>query len=190
MGATIHYSLRLAAAQTSRIGQILERVAQAARTLGFQEVEAPLHFEGAACSVDHETDPGKGWLLIQAQRYPTPDTKEIPEEIFVLCTVPGEGCEPANVGFSRFAGSPDWSWSSFCKTQFAAESAAGGIENFMRSHTGLCALLREIQAMGVDVEVTDDTGFWSHGDRAALARHVQDAQAAAQLLDRLLTGRH
>ena len=67
-----------------------------------------------------------------------------------------------------------WIWHGFCKTQYASGSKAGGIENFLRCHLSLVAVLDAAKDMGFGVEVSDEGGFWESRDIAALCREVED----------------
>lgn len=50
-----------------------------------------------------------------------------------------------------------WSWSSFCKTQYASESESGGVPNFLRCHISLITLLERIAKIkGVRVSIDDE----------------------------------
>jgi len=74
--------------------------------------------------------------------------------------------------------------SIFTKTQFAGADI----------HIGVCELLRLCQQHGVELEVTDEGGYWETGDRQQLAERISflDAaistvgQQAAQILNTVL----
>ena len=111
MGLAVHYQLSLAEGDSARVASLLGTMADSARAYGFIETLPPLHLVGAACDVDNCPDPALGWLLIQSKRR-TGETAEVPLELHALMTCPGEGCEPANIGFARFASVPGWHWTS------------------------------------------------------------------------------
>jgi hypothetical protein len=55
-----------------------------------------------------------------------------------------------------------YSWSSGCKTQYAAHPRHGGVENFVRVHTSIIAVLEECRRLGMSVKVADDGKYWKH----------------------------
>lgn len=171
MGGSIHFSLHLDRKHADRIGEIAASIAKLARELGFAEVDDPRHLVGPACNVDDTPEPGLAWVLIQAQRQ-VDNQVLVPEEIHVVRTVPGAGCEPANIGLSRYVDTPDWTWTGQCKTRHAAEPGVGGVDNYVRCHVALCALLAKLQDLGVTVDVRDEAGYWTDRDAAALAERV------------------
>ena len=66
-----------------------------------------------------------------------------------------------------------WLWSSFCKTQYASNPEAGGIQNFLRCHLGVIRLLDFAKKTGlIEVEVHDEGDYWDHRDAEKLAREV------------------
>ena len=67
-----------------------------------------------------------------------------------------------------------WRWHSFCKTQYATNQNAGGIENFIRCHLAVIRLLDHAKAMGILESVNDESGFWEKRDVKALVETVGD----------------
>jgi len=57
-----------------------------------------------------------------------------------------------------------YSWHSFCKTQYAANPKLGGEANFLKAHLLLIELLDQIQAIGVNARVRDDSRYAKHRD--------------------------
>ena len=66
----------------------------------------------------------------------------------------------------------DWSWGSFCKTQYASNPAYGGVENFLRCHLAVVKLLDHAAHLGILKEVKDEGDFWQKRDIMALAQEV------------------
>ena len=106
-------------------------------------------------------------------------------------TVPGDGCEPTNFGLCRFpthieaddprwpgqrqrlrTGLSGWSWSSFCKTQYASNPECGGVQHFLRCHLSVIRMLDHARLLGILEGVSDEGGFWEARDVGALAREV------------------
>ena len=87
---------------------------------------------------------------------------------------PGNGCEPAAFGFCKLPPVERWLWSYSCCTQHASRPEHGGLENFLRCHLALVALLDAIKGAGLaEVEVKDDGGYWQRRDREKLAEAVR-----------------
>jgi hypothetical protein len=87
---------------------------------------------------------------------------------------PGQGCEPAAFGFCKLPPVEAWRWSFTCCTQPASRPEHGGLENFLRCHQALVALLDAIHGAGLaEVEVQDDGGYWERRDQEKLAEAVQ-----------------
>jgi hypothetical protein len=140
MGLTIHYRLRTELTNPKDVRQLVETMRQHAMDLPFKEVGGS------------EAD---RWLKIQSSGYVAAGRGMLavaPLHVIALPTWPGEGCEPANFGFCKYPAffpSPTkgkrvptrlsgWRWTSFCKTQYASDPKAGGVENFLRCH--LCVI--------------------------------------------------
>jgi hypothetical protein len=87
---------------------------------------------------------------------------------------PGQGCEPAAFGFCKLPPMDRWRWSYSCCVQHASRPEHGGLENFLRCHQALTALLDAIQGAGLaEVEVRDDGGYWERRDEEKLVEAVQ-----------------
>jgi len=142
-----------------------------------------------------------------------------PLEVIVFGVWPGEGCESAVFGLARYPASVElsaetrarlwrkigrvyprrvstaglgrsgWSWSAFCKTQYASNVS---ISHFLRCHASVCALLREAQRLGFRVRVYDEGHFWGKWNYDALAREVgvwnRHMAAFARILEEALVG--
>ena len=65
-----------------------------------------------------------------------------------------------------------WCWSSFCKTQYASNPACGGVQNFLRCHLNVIALLDFAKSLGMVEGVKDEGSYWETRDVEALAREV------------------
>lgn len=114
----------------------------------------------------------------------------LPQQIVGFSTWPGEGCEQANVGLCRFpksvlipnkwknkqhrlpVGDGKWTWGSFCKTQYANSPDCGGIENFLRCHLSVVAMLDAAKKLGFAVECHDEGGYWENRDLNALVKEI------------------
>lgn len=191
MGLTIHYSLRTCLTKTSQVRDLLESIRQVALDLPFKEVGELVEFKGMDADIKYGTkeDPHR-WLKIQAQKSSAEGYPVSPLHIVGFSTWPGEGCEPANFGFCRFPAFIEvqadmgrrkklatklngWSWGSFCKTQYASDPECGGVENFLSCHLCVIKLLDFVQKTSlVNLEVSDEGGYWQDRDLTKLAREV------------------
>ena len=198
MGLTIHYRLQLKSASPNKARQLLEQLRQKAVNLPFKEVGEIVEFAGD--SADHDKidkdDPHR-WLLIQAGGYVEHDERHYcvtPQRIIAFSTWPGEGCEEANFGLAVYpktievedrsgwphrtkrirTNSGGWSWSSYCKTQYASNPECGGVENFLRCHLSVVKLLDHAAELGVLKGVRDEGDFWEKRDLPALVKDVGD----------------
>ena len=188
MGLTIHYQLRCDATDIS-VRQAVEQLRQAALDLPFKEVNEVVELKGEACDYNQcdREDPLR-WLLIQAGgsvRLDEHSSIQVsPTHLLAFTTWPGEGCEEANFGLCRYpattvhqgkrikTGLIGWSWHSFCKTQYASDPKCGGVENFLRCHLLVIALLDKAKELGVLDCVNDEGEFWAKRDIKALVEEI------------------
>lgn len=188
MGLTIHYQLKCDATDISA-RQIVGQLLQAALDLPFKEVNEVIELKGEACD-DHQRDREDPlrWLLIQAGGSVRLDEhysiQVAPTHLIAFSTWPGEGCEEANFGLCRYpattvhrgkrikTGLTGWSWHSFCKTQYASDPKCGGLENFIRCHLLVIAMLDKAKELGVLEKVSDEGRFWEKRDVKALVEEI------------------
>tara|TARA_Y100000034_G_C6874945_1_gene399973 strand:- start:164 stop:685 length:522 start_codon:yes stop_codon:yes gene_type:complete len=150
-----------------------------AGTLPFKELTMPVEFKGDQCDFNnHDREDPHSWLLIQAQNHITIPKKDSyggqvylsinPTRVIAFTTWPGEGCEGANFGLCQYPTTvefdgkvhrtklPAWSWHSFCKTCYS--------DDFERCHYMVCAMLRLIEGLPLDVEVSDEGDYYQRDD--------------------------
>jgi hypothetical protein len=122
----------------------------------------------------------------------------VPTHVIAFETQPGDGCEPANFGLCRYPAVIEieeeeqyvrgqgfvrpkrrlrtklggWFWSSFCKTQYASNSAVGGVPNFLKCHLAVVRLLDHAKELGILQGVTDEGDYWEKRDVKALAQEL------------------
>lgn len=187
MGLTIHYDLKTSLTKPQDVRQLVEAMMQHALDLPFKEVGEVQQFDGQDTGWDCKDDPDR-WLKIQSAGHVSDDRRRytIPAtNIVALATWPGDGCEPANFGFCKYPAyfKPEkrriatklggWRWHSFCKTQYASDPACGGIENFIRCHLCVIKMLDFIKQTGlVEVEVSDESDYFTHRDMKKLVQEV------------------
>jgi len=192
MGLTIHYSLALKSRSTTKARQLIERLRQRAMDLPLQSVGDIIDVAGE--SADFQKLP-KGhphrWLMIQS----TGDVQRgrysysvSPTRVIAFTIHPGDGCEPANFGLCLYpstieieqngvkkrirTGLSGWCWRSFCKTQYASNPDCGGVNNFLRCHLSVVALLDYAKTLGILADVSDEGDYWQKRDVESLAKEV------------------
>ena len=149
MGLTIHYDLKTDLTKSQDVRHLVEATRQHALDLPFKEVDEVKEIKGAETGGDDKSDPDR-WLKIQSSVFLAQGESyhSVPaNHIIALSTWPGEGCEQANFGFCQYPShvklpsgkklatkKDGWSWHSFCKTQYASDPKAGGIEKIGRAH--------------------------------------------------------
>ena len=200
MGLTIHYSLKSSTRSLKQARELVAALRGRALDLPFAEVEDIIELQGQQCDFDQcdENDPHR-WLLIQAGQYITRKAaggclrhyQVAPAHIIAFETAPGAGCESANFGLCRYprhievpdhrrpgemkriaTGLGGWSWSSFCKTQYASNPQHGGVEHFLRCHLAVIRMLDHAKSLGILQEVSDEGDYWQNRDVRALAEEV------------------
>ncbi len=216
MGLTIHWTLKSQVRSPDAARGLIDQLREHALTLPFQRVGEPIDLEGDAANFERVSrDAPHRWLLCQAGAYFPHGERHFsvpPSHVIAFETFPGDGCEPANFGLCRYPAQVDldeeqgvgtrirrspkriptgltgWRWSSFCKTQYASNPECGGVENFLRCHLSVIALLDRAKSLGLVHEVSDEGDYWTSRDVPALARTVGEwnegiAAFAGQLKD-------
>ena len=101
----------------------------------------------------------------------------------VFTVILGEGCEPLRLGLCRYPDRvPDhqtgrtravrrrgWRLAGFCKTQYAS---LHGWDNFRHGHTAAVDLLAGLRDLGLQVQLSDEGGYWPGRDETELRRRV------------------
>lgn len=190
MGLTIHYQLQSQVSSPANARQLVEQLRQKALDLPFKEVGEIVEVSGDAADFGKldQDDPNR-WLLIQAGQYIERDGRHYsisPTQVIAFSTSPGDGSENANFGLAVYPKTIEvggkkvrtnlgnWSWSSFCKTQYASNPQCGGVENFLRCHLAVVKLLDAASEIGILKQVSDEGDFWEKRDIKALAAEVGD----------------
>ena len=218
MGLTIHWNLQADVRKETEARVLVERLRQRALDLRFASVSDMVDLSGR--HADYQALPNDAperWLLIQSGQYVESGGGHYPvapQHVIAFQTQPGDGCEPANFGLCRYpafievedrrpghrlptrrlkTGLTGWCWSSFCKTQYASNPACGGVQNFLRCHLSVIALLDFAKSVGIVADVTDEGKYWEARDVEALTREVGSwneliAGFAGQLKDALGAG--
>lgn len=97
---------------------------------------------------------------------------ELPTVAHAFAVAPGRECEPASFGVARLTDGDapaTWGWQCCCKTQYAS---ALGDEHLLRCHGALVTLLDAAVALGFEVTVHDEAGYWDSRDPRQLVEAV------------------
>jgi hypothetical protein len=208
MGLTIHYRLHSDTRTPTEARQLIEELRKRALDLPFAKVGEVTELRGGSC--DYQRHVGNNplrWLAIQAEQLVERENNYYrvkPKHVIAFTAYPGEECEPANFGLCLYPATifvPDpktglncrlqtelkgWCWSSFCKTEYASNPAAGGVQNFLRCHLLVIRMLDHAKEIGILASVRDEGGFWENRDVEALAREVGEwNQGMAALVGQL-----
>ncbi len=199
MGLTIHYKLK-AKGSEAQARKLIEQLHSAAQDLPFKEVHDIVDLKGDQCDFDKlDKDDPVRWLVCQSSgNIRLKNTHDmgngkmgdtyltvLPNRVIAFETWPGEGCEVANFGFCLYPATVEhrgkqirtkmagWRWSSFCKTQYASDPRCGGVENFLRCHLLVVAMLDKCKELGCLAEVYDEGKFWDNRDVKALVPEIE-----------------
>lgn len=111
---------------------------------------------------------------------------EIPaRHVLMFAIQPAKGAETAQIGLATHAAvvehthrgetmvietglTGQYSWTQCCKTQYAGLQQHGGADHFVRAHVALVHCLDFLQSLGVEVSVSDDSGYWTDRDEDRL----------------------
>jgi hypothetical protein len=181
MGLTLHYRLSSPSQPTSKVRSLLQSLRTHALSLPFLSVSNLIELEGEDCLFDPSNrEAPHAWLNIQTTRFLMHEKGDVitaagefhPIHIIAFTVDPAEGSEQANFGLCRYPGSAGWSWSSFCKTQYASNPSTGDVANFLKCHLGLINLLDKARELKILGEVHDEGKYWQNRDVEALIKEV------------------
>jgi hypothetical protein len=192
MGLAISYSLTLITPTIATVHEKVRALQAAAQDLKFVRVGEIVSLTGDQCTIDEETastDPHLELKIHGAEmtglgpqgRF----TFRHPRDIIGFTATPGEGCAMADFGFRMYADQEnpeEWTWTSYCKTQYASNPEYGGLENFITSHLKMVHLLDAAQALGISCHVNDCGQYWETRDRQLLTKIVSDGNIFTAVL--------
>jgi hypothetical protein len=168
MGLVISYQLSLPAASVQQVREIMIALRTLSLQLPFAQVDDLIELQGEACSFDIEdlNDPhvflklrGVKPIEVAMNGFSWADSTYL----IGFDTLPGQGSESAAFGLATHGpilAVNDWSWTGFCKTQYASNPEYGGIDNFVRCHLAIVHLLDEAVKLGIQCSVTDQGNYW------------------------------
>lgn len=184
MGLTIHYKLQVPATTDEAGAKALVAKMRAA-ALAMKQV-GRVEAVGAISSSSAQLVWLSEWIMVPVPGEPnTTRGIEVPAQAgFVFNLTLGEDSEPLRLGLCRYptrvkdaatgrmrlVRRKGWRLAAFCKTQYAS---LHGWENFRRCHIAAVELLAGMSALGLEVEITDEGGYWPGWDEAELRRTVE-----------------
>jgi len=213
MGLSLGYEIR-AAVSSDQARELVEQMRKVALSLPFQEVGDLVEWRPEETADDPETT---RFMQIMGNQYgrkllPGGEERWIdipPRHVVMFNIAPADGSETAAFGLAAhppvieveqdgqthfietdLAG--QYSWTQVCKTQYAGLQQYGGWENFRTAHVSLVKLLDFIATLPAVLQVSDDSGYWTHRDEEQLRQQLASwnglvAAFAGQLKDQLGT---
>jgi hypothetical protein len=164
MGLTISYHFTYSTQTTESVEKTLSALQKIAQELDFMEIGKLVVLEGKDCEVDMSThdDPHIA-LKIHAAKLLTIDAKgnfsyKYPRHLLGFDALPGQGCALTDFGLALH--DEEWSWFSYCKTQYASNPEYGGLENFITCHLKIIHLLDAAKSLGIECQVEDNGQYW------------------------------
>jgi hypothetical protein len=168
MGLTIHYKFSLNNATINEAREKIVALRNLALQLPFQRVNQLVEIQGDDCYFDEDNiDDPHAFVKIRALKpieiAIDSFSWENPTYIIGFNSLLGEGAEPAIFGLATYSSVTDvndWSWVSFCKTQYASNPEYGGLDNFLKCHLLLVKMLDFAGELGIICDVSDESGYW------------------------------
>jgi hypothetical protein len=117
-------------------------------------------------------EPAEGWIFLVQLR------KGCEPLVLGLCRYPATVKAPGGDAWLSSGKDDGWHFLASCKTQYAS---MGGWEPFRRCHVAAVDLALAGQALGVDVRMEDEGGYWPGRNEVAL-------RAAVERMNRLVAG--
>jgi hypothetical protein len=191
MGLTISYRLRLLAPTIDIVQEKVAALRTIAQELTFMDVGNIVTLQGQECVIEEDGEDPHLELKVHGSEITHIDKAgkfffRHPSHIIGFRLIPGEGCSGADFGFRIYADQDDmqeWTWFSYCKTQYASNPEYGGLENFLTCHLRIIHLLDAAQKLGIECDVTDNGDYWEKRDLKALASTVtSDNQMMALIM--------
>jgi hypothetical protein len=181
MGLTINYKFSLNNATITQVREKIVALRNLALQLPFKSVDKLVEIAGDACYFDKDNfDDPHAFIKIRALK---------PVEIAMngfswknatyiigFDSLPSEGSETPIFGLathSEIKDINDWSWTGFCKTQYASNPEYGGLENFLKCHLMIVKILDAACESGITCKVDDETGYWENRNIEELATTIR-----------------
>lgn len=180
MGLTIHTQLQLPRAMPDTAVQLMVRTVHAAATRLVRR--RGLAAIGPVVPIADQPFAAR-WVLVKIDAHTSTGVEVPPLAGWCFAVAPGADCEPAIFGLGRYPASVTdaharvrrtrmgrgWSFASSCKTQYAGMH---GWKHFLKCHRAVVDLAGLWETAGVEVEITDEGGYWPARDLRALRRQL------------------
>ncbi|MDY6898840.1 MAG: hypothetical protein SWZ49_12275 [Cyanobacteriota bacterium] len=172
MGLTINYRFSLENATVEQAKEKIVALHKLALRLPFKSVDDLVEISGDDCNFDKDdVDDPHAFIKIRASKpVKIADDSfswENPNYIIGFDSLPGDGSETPMFGLathSEIKEVNDWSWTGFCKTQYASNPEYGGLENFLKCHLLIVKMLDAANELGIVSDVSDEGGYWDKRD--------------------------
>lgn len=183
MGLTIHYTLKMYGQNPQDARYAVDSLHEKASRLWLKDVGRIVELEGKQCRPEHfSPDNPSYWLARRSGRinYEQPEALfEYPDYLIAFDAHPAEGSESAIFGLGRYESDQiadsqlqNWSFGSFCKTQYASDPRYGGVENFVKAHLGVITVLDYAHELGILERVDDEGAYWTNRNVRQLAEDI------------------
>jgi hypothetical protein len=177
MGLTIHYQFSLNNATLTQAREKAIALRNLALQLPFVRVDELVEIAGDACYFDKDNvDDPYAFIKIRALKpieiAMNGFSWQNPTYIIGFDSLVGEGSETSIFGLATHSAIQDvndWSWTGFCKTQYASNPEYGGWENFLKCHLVIVKMLDFACELGITCDINDETGYWEHRSIEKLA---------------------
>jgi hypothetical protein len=172
MGLSISFKFSLKNATADQAREKVIALHNLALQLPFESVHELVEIEGDARYFDeYDLDDPHSFIKIRGLNPIESAVNDFSWEnsryIISFHSLPGKGCEPAIFGLAthdKIKDTNDWSWTSFCKTQYASNPDYGGMENFLKCHLTLIEMIDKACELGIDCDVNDEGEYWENRD--------------------------
>ncbi|MFK0732756.1 MAG: hypothetical protein ACFKPT_00145 [Gloeotrichia echinulata GP01] len=180
MGLTIYYQFIFKNATITQVREKILALRNLALQLNFIRVDELVELAGDTCYFDKDNvDDPHIFMKIRALKPIEMAINGFSWEnstyIIGFNSLPLEGSETPIFGLathSEIQEFNDWSWTGFCKTQYASNPEYGGLENFLKCHLMIVKMLDAACELGITCSVNDETGYWEHRNIEELAKIV------------------
>lgn len=188
MGLTVHYSFRHTETSAKAARALVEKLRRRALRLPFREVSTVYRYAPQGSRSDAATAPDWfRWVLDLSSHRVREGLTVHAERAYAFNVSPGTGCEACTFGLLHYPRSVEsrsgrrvstritgWHWHDFCKTQFASNPRYGGVENFLRGHVSLIALLNAAKEIGLRTNVQDEGRYAEFRNEDKLRQEIAE----------------
>ncbi len=179
MGLTVHYTL---STREPLEAPAVRELVNSARAFA---LDAPVDAVSGLIDVGSDFPLAHEFIKAPGSRGDGAAYMDVPPEAgFVFNVTLGKGSEGALFGLCRYPATvkhrgravptgigTGWRLSGFCKTQYASMH---GWDHFLRCHRALIDLVASWPALGVDIDISDEGGYWPERSETTLRARVNE----------------